>query len=379
MAKTNTKKRLPAGYKERSDGRIEARFAIDGKRYSVYGASVQECKKKEIELRKQIEAGLYTDNRTITLDAYYKEWKSRRSGTVKKSTEYRRDGQFKNISKELGKRKIASLETREIVALQKKLSESLTTTGVNQTIDLLRGILESARIDRITAWNPCDGIKSLQRKEAPASETIHRALSNREVEIFFRYAEGSWYYEFFALLLQTGLRGGEASALTWKDIDFAKNVIHVSKTVIRTADNHFEISTPKTKSSKRSVPMTKAAKDILLQQKRKYEELYGGKVLPIDSRIFTMTDGSGYVVTQNTSTVVKSIVKKAIRNGEKIEVFAPHAFRATFATRAIEAGMSPQTLKTILGHSSYKMTMDLYSHVADKTKQAEIKKLDIAY
>lgn len=48
-------------------------------------------------------------------------------------------------------------------------------------------------------------------------------------------------------------------------------------------------------------------------------------------------------------------------DGINFERFTCHGFRHTFATRAIESGMQPQTLKTILGHSTLSMTMDLYS------------------
>lgn len=55
--------------------------------------------------------------------------------------------------------------------------------------------------------------------------------------------------------------------------------------------------------------------------------------------------------------------------------YKSHVFRHTFATRAIEAGMPPQVLKTILGHSSLAMTMDLYSHVLPDTKADEMQKI----
>lgn len=80
----------------------------------------------------------------------------------------------------------------------------------------------------------------------------------------------------------------------------------------------------------------------------------------------------GYVC----SDVVVRDIKYTLK-GTGIEYFTPHAFRDTFATRAIEAGMNPQTLKEILGHSSYSMTMDLYAHVMENTKQKEMNLIQI--
>ena len=52
--------RLPVGYRQRKDGKIECRFVIDGKRYSCYADNVKECREKERELREKIAEGLYT-------------------------------------------------------------------------------------------------------------------------------------------------------------------------------------------------------------------------------------------------------------------------------------------------------------------------------
>ena len=64
--------------------------------------------------------------------------------------------------------------------------------------------------------------------------------------------------------------------------------------------------------------------------------------------------------------------------GTYIDYFTAHALRDTFATRYIEQGGQPQTLKVILGHSSLAMTMDLYAHVLPNTKQKEMDNLYIA-
>ena len=52
--------RLGAGTRKRADGTLEKRFTIDGKRYSIYGKNAKEISQKEQEIRKKIEAGIYT-------------------------------------------------------------------------------------------------------------------------------------------------------------------------------------------------------------------------------------------------------------------------------------------------------------------------------
>lgn len=69
------------------------------------------------------------------------------------------------------------------------------------------------------------------------------------------------------------------------------------------------------------------------------------------------------------------IVKRIRDEGHDFPHITPHIFRHTFATRAIEAGMQPQVLKTILGHSSLAMTMDLYSHVLPENRAEQMEKI----
>lgn len=74
--------------------------------------------------------------------------------------------------------------------------------------------------------------------------------------------------------------------------------------------------------------------------------------------------------TCENSTYDTGIYKACDR--AKIPRFSMHVLRHTFATRCIEAGMTPKTLQTILGHSNIGITMNLYVHTTDEQKNLEM-------
>ena len=99
--------------------------------------------------------------------------------------------------------------------------------------------------------------------------------------------------------------------------------------------------------------------------------MFGESIISMNDRYFKAIRG-GLISSAELTRDIAATLKDT-----GIEYFTPHAFRDTFATRAIEAGMNPQTLKVILGHSSYSMTMDLYAHVMENTKQKEMDLIQI--
>ena len=167
------------------------------------------------------------------------------------------------------------------------------------------------------------------------------------------------------------LTKAEAAALTWNDIDYKENVIHITKTVTFNEDNTRAIGTPKSESGKRDVPMNETIKGILAKQRKKQSI-----IVQIEHRVFVSVGGK--IIDNNAvNHAISSALSRLEKNGITIEHFTAHALRDTFATRYIEQGGRPQTLKTILGHSSLAMTMDLYSHVLPNTRQKEMDNLKI--
>ena len=366
--------RMAAGIRKRSDGSLEKRFTINGKRYSVYGKTQKEVAMKEVELRKQIETGCYKENKNITLDEYFEEWLNGKRNTSKGSTLKTYLCQYKkHISPRLGYRKVRQIERREILGLQRMIAEELSAHTCNMVLKTLTSILNDAVREEIIFKNPAEGVKRLKCVNK-APETYHRALTEEEQIAFMREMQGDYYYELVVLLLRTGMRYGEACALTWSDIDYKNNVIRITKTL--TYNERCELvvgDSPKSEAGRRDIPLTDPIKEILVKQRQKMQ----GVVPMGNANVFQSVYG-GLIHNQSVNRSISKALQRLEEKGTHIEHFTAHALRDTFATRYIEQGNQPHTLKSILGHNSLGMTMDLYAHVLPTTKQKEMENLHIA-
>lgn len=366
--------RMAAGVRKRNDGTLEKRFTLNGKRYSVYGKTSKEIQAKEQEIRKNAEIGLCIEKGRITLDKYFSEWlvekrKSTKGNSLKTYTSY----YTKHISGEIGNKRVQKIEKRDIVALQNILASKLSVTTTNHVIKVLGIIMNDAVKDDIIMKNPVSSVKALTNSVKPATETYHRALTEEEQKMFMNAMEDNYYYEMAAFLLSTGARFGEAAALTWADVDYGMNVIHINKTATFKEDNTYTTGSTKTTAGKRDIPITGNVVRILKRQRAKM-----GNVIPMQNWLVFPAVRGDMVKNGVLNRAIVETLKTLEKNGQHIDHFTVHAFRDTFATRYIEQGGTPQTLKTILGHSSLSMTMDLYAHVLPNTKQKEMESISIS-
>jgi integrase len=87
-------------------------------------------------------------------------------------------------------------------------------------------------------------------------------LTPEEVRLVLGAAQTSRYAPLFALLVNTGLRRGEALALRWFDVDLDAGVLRVRGTLAR-VDGALVVTEPKTAKSRRSVPLSSTAQRVL--------------------------------------------------------------------------------------------------------------------
>lgn len=132
------------------------------------------------------------------------------------------------------------------------------------------------------------------------------------------------------------------------------------------------VSSPKTQTSIRVVPLIEKAVKLLEFHKKEQEKYIEtvGSFYANDSIVFSSSSG-GYMDPGNFNRKLKKIAKEL-----NIEGLSPHVLRHCFATRGLEADVSLKAMQLFLGHSSIKVTGDIYTHVLKEQQRKEISKLN---
>ena len=366
MALDKNGKQLPPGIRQRSNGRYEGRVQYDGGRHSVYADTLTELKKKMTETRYKLEHGDFVASSNTTVDDWFKAWIEQykvnqvKEGTV---TAYQDNYRY-YIKKSIGDRKLTDIRGEHIQKLYNDLArEKKSFACIRLVSAILNNCFKQALKNGLIERNPVP----LATLPKAAPKKPRRVFTKEEQELFFKYAEGSYLYNLFALAIRTGLRSGEVRGLKLSDIDRTAGVIYVKRTLKKRNNGEYFEDTPKTATSMREIPLTKDMLSIIERQKH----FYGEKIVHMDGYVFHLPEG-GPISIERMQGEIDRIIKLITEDDNQFERFTSHCFRHTFATRAIENGMKPQTLKVIMGHSSLSMTMDLYSHVLPTTKAEEM-------
>lgn len=362
--------------KKRKDGYIKKTFTVNGKQFTVYGHTAAELFDKEKQKREEIEKGI-TKRRKPTVSEYYERWTKARQNVVTPATLRTQDKIF-NIIKAVriesakmafGEIRLADVNIDDLRTVQEELAKTRKTQSVNDYMAFIKHILSDALKERLIEYNPGNLLNNLKRTEEKARDTHHRALTIEEVKAFFESekCKKSYYYNVFRLAICTGMRAGEIGALKLTDIK--DGIIHIERTITRIETGAYIIGeSAKTEAGRRIIPMNEQIKEIIASQKE-LNALIDNNVIAVDGLLFRAAE-RGLLMATPLDREIKRICTAA-----NIKPFTMHAFRATFATRAIESGMNPKTLQEIMGHSSFNITMSLYGHALTDTKKSAMESL----
>lgn len=387
MGKDLNGKELGKGIRQNRNGKYEARFTDRfGRRKSIYGTSKIEIRNKLQEALKE-NAAKESVRKRLTVRQWYHEWMEiYKAPVIRPNTKRHYEHIFDAfILPELEDKYVDEVKQIHVKGLINQLdARGYQWETQNKVRILLLDLFNIAIENDYALKNPAKGIRLA--KNRPNERIV---LTVEQQKDFFECSAGTFYDNLFIVAINTGLRPGELCALEEQDLDFDGHSISVTKTLLyqKLGDDEgkeFHIGPPKTESSIRTVPMNHACEEALRKQIRlkkmlalKYAQKNEFKSLLFVTRFNTPI--CSVVLNDAIKRIVDEINLQRDET-EKIAVFSAHSFRHSFATRCIEAGILPKTVRRYLGHASLNMTMDLYVHATEDFKKTELEKLgDISF
>ncbi len=338
---------------KRKDGRYEGRYIkyydISGKAIYGYVYSRNYSEIKDLLAKHKTEKPIRQNKNTL-LSEWLKIWLQTQAA-LKPTTKQIYKSHIENyINPNLGKIPLKKLNSDILQGFVNDLDLSAST--VENIFSILKSSLFSAE-DGGLILNIWDKVKLPKKEKSIVQVLTVQEQKRLENMLSSPFDIGIW------ICLYAGLRIGEVCALKWTDINFETETLTVNGTQARTV-NGVEIIAPKSKSSKREIPIPK----ILLNKLREIPHV------------------SEYVLAKNKRSVdirtYRRHFKKLLQEADLPDI-KYHALRHTFSTRALEVGMDYKTLSEILGHSSVGITLDLYAHSLKEHKRNEMNKLDLIF
>lgn len=368
----------------RKNGQGSVRVLENGKadyRYTdPFGERVEKRAENEDEAYRllneaiyQMNKGIYIKPSKITVTEWIKTWMlTYKKRTLKDNSYY----SYWLMMTDYIDPAIGSLELNKLRGhhVQKLVNDMFDKGFSKATIKLAFAVLNSSMKKAanpntaLILRNPCEGIEFPVFKEPPKKKKLFTA---DEQALFEASCVGMPMGDTFLLMLETGLRPGEAIGLKRDGCLIKQKKILVNNNLQRTAVIDEDMiktgyvvkdGSPKTPTSARIIPLSNKAIIVL------------ERLLAESKHItYVCTDWKG----QPPSNGTLNRRMKAITNKAGLPFISPHKLRHSFATRCIEDQLEGKALQSILGHATYAMTMDLYVEATDDFTTREMNKRNV--
>ena len=320
--------------------------------------TLAEARDLKAALTADVRRGEYRTLSKVTFADYAAEWiesyQGRTSRGIRPETlaDYRRDLGLDADGNLIGDGAIAFFGRMTLAAIEprdvKRYAAGLAARGlapgsVRNLLAPVRALLADAHEDGLIRGNPAAGIRITRRAENENGEPGAKALTEDELRALLAEVPDDWRL-FFELLAHTGLRIGEAVALTWGDVEFGRRRLHVRRRLYRR-----RFDSPKSRYGRRVVPLTEGLGQALWR--------FRGDA-PDDAPVFTTRDGTHLDASNLAARVLKPAAKRA---GVPWAGF--HTFRHTCATMLFRHGLNAKQAQMWLGHHSPAFTLATYVHL----------------
>lgn len=350
--------------RRRKDGTVATRYVVvasnvDGSKVSRWFTSRKDAEDERKRLS-DLRAVGRLDAAKLTLGAYLRRWASSLDLAPATMKQHRMIITHHLVPK-LGDVLLGRLQPADV-------DRYLTRTDLHpQTLRHHRATLRRALADAHRDGLVTRNAAALSR--APRLRTVERTyLDAAQASALMAAAKGTRLYAPVTVALCTGLRQAEMLALTWADIDWKARTAQVRHTLHRIPNAPegvypWERLAPKTDKSRRTVDLVPLAIEALRQRQREQAADRGGLV-PLDALVFTTPSGHP-IHGPNLLPPLRAALKAA---GLPEEV-TWHDMRHATASILLGAGVPLPVISRMLGHSTIRVTADLYAHVVPELQK----------
>lgn len=363
-------------YCRKSDNKWVAKYILPngGKVKVFYGNTEREAKNKLKEYKNELSANGYVEVQKRTVKQYMDNWLYNNKIDLKpKSIDIKEAIMQNQIYPYIGDMQIANVSVNDIQRLINALiSKGYSYSTIKKAYDAVNACFKLGIIKGEVVKNPCVGVilpKNEKKNQDKAMFFDDEEIRKIIAEATKKYSNNVPYYRLghaVILLLYTGLRIGEALALTWNDIDFSGKKITVNKNLVyvlnrkENADAKYvllEQGGAKTDAGVRIVYMNDKAKAAL----EALQKINGNCKYVISNSM------GNAVIPRNFNRMFASILKNC-----GIEPTGAHTCRHTFASMLFKKGVDVKTVSEILGHKDVSVTYDIYIHLIQEQKQQAV-------
>ena len=323
------------GYDER--GRLKRKW--------LYAKTIAELEEKIAKVKGEIKSG----SNLLDADTLFGEYARRWLETYKA----KRGINTRQMYEHLLKKQFAPLDHMRIkdikpLHLQNLINDNGDLPRTCEQMSMtLRQIFKQAIADDLIVKNP-----ALTLELPRHIKKEKRALTQEEKDALKTADLTERERAFIMIALGCGLRPGELYALTWDNIDLKEGVIHVNKSIVFRNNNKPELTVPKTNKSIRSIEAPKIVIDAL--------KAYRG--INITPKLFHGKDG-GYLGQTGYAGEWERIKKKMEKVMGHDTDLTLYCFRHNYCSELCYSGVTMKEAQRLLGHTDYKMIMEVYAHV----------------
>lgn len=342
-------------------------------RRAVYGKTQKEAIDKAKKLEEQARKGLLAKKDGRTFKEFAHDWLERKIQSGRAQATIRGYKEDLGLAyTHIGDMRLQTIRPGHIRRLIDYLArEEYATRTQRHTLQTVKAVFAQALRLELIYKNPAEHIEV----EASSNESKGRSLQPEEVQALLEAVRETPMGLFFRLLIGCGIRKGEALALTWGDINLGKGEMSISKNW--TGSGY--LSTPKTKSSRRVVPIPSG---LLARLEAEYKKLLKDWT-PQELKsiyVFGLDRPYGTQAPNHTlKRLIERINKKRKEDAAKAEVSAVlfpeirvHDLRHTYGSIALSKGIPLEVVSERMGHANPTITLNVYRHVLEHERRGYV-------